>query len=114
MSSFHDRLRAARKNANLSVSAFAKKLGISSTAAWNWDWENTTPTPDKLPKIAQVLGVSVDYLEGKNVPPSPPGKPSSPGKSETLDEVLTDASTRIAALLGIKADRVIVSFNLKN
>lgn len=115
MSSFHDRLRAARKNANLSVNAFAKKLGISSTAAWNWDCENTTPTPDKLPKIAQVLGVSVDYLEGKNVPPSPPTGRSAPisKKEETLDEVLADASARIAALLGIKPDRVIVTFNLK-
>ena len=114
--SFHDRLRAARKDANLSVNAFAKKMGISSTAAWNWDWENTTPTPDKLPKIAEVLGVSVEYLQGANVAPSPP-RPAAPAAGdgkETLDIVLAEASSRIAALLGINADRVIVTFNLKN
>ncbi len=112
--SLHDRMRGARKDANLSVNAFAKKLGVSSTAAWNWDWENTTPTPDKLPKIAEVLGVSVEYLTGANVPPAPPPAPASGGDpKESLDTVLADASARIARLLGIEADRVSVTFNLK-
>jgi transcriptional regulator with XRE-family HTH domain len=100
----------------LSVNAFSKKMGVSSTAAWNWDWENTTPTPDKLPKIAQVLGVSVEYLQGANVAPSAPHRATPPrdGGKETLDVVLAEASSRIAALLGIEADRVVITFNLKS
>jgi transcriptional regulator with XRE-family HTH domain len=109
--SFHDRLRAARKDAGLSVNAFAKKLGVSSTAAWNWDWENTTPKPDKLPRIAEILGVEVDYLTGsdnKHVPAL-----STPAKGETVEDILRDSSRRIAALLKTNPSRIAVTFTLQ-
>lgn len=108
--SIHDRIRDARENANLSVNAFAKKVGVSSTAAWNWDWGYTTPKPDRLSKIAQVLGVSVDYLKGANVAPAP----SPSDGSESLDAILQDAANRIGNLLRIAPDRVQLDFKLKS
>ena len=42
----------------------AQKLGISSGVISKWKNENTLPNGENLVKIADYLGVSVDYLLG--------------------------------------------------
>ena len=99
----HDRIRKARVDAGLSINALAKRLGISSTAAWNWDQANTTPRPEMLEKVAAVLGVSVEYLRDGD---GNKAAATAPQARESLDDILTDARARIAKLLGIAETRV--------
>ena len=106
----NDRIRDARKRSGLSVNRFSKLVGVSAKAAGHWDRAETKPTPDKLPKIAQVLGVSVEDLTTAH--PAQPDKTST--ERETLDSILNDARARIGRLLGITPDRVEVAFSLKS
>lgn len=58
----HQRIREARNGIGMSSNKLADKVGVSSTAAWNWEHERTTPRPEQLTRIAAVLGVSVEWL----------------------------------------------------
>jgi transcriptional regulator with XRE-family HTH domain len=107
----HDRIRKARVDAGLSVNALAGKLKISSTAVWNWDHANTTPRPEMLEKVAEVLGVDAEYLRtGREKDVQEGDAPKR--QNETLDQILADARARIAGLLGIKDERVRLEMSL--
>lgn len=58
----HERIKNTRQNKLMSLSEFAKAVGVTSPAAAKWE-ENGTPRLNKLDKIAKVLGVSVEYLQ---------------------------------------------------
>ena len=60
--SFSTKLRNARNKAKLSQSAVAKKLFITQQAYANYENDISSPNPETLIKIADILGVSVDYL----------------------------------------------------
>lgn len=62
---FKEKLRAERTKKNISQSAFAAKLFISQQAYAKYELGKTSPNPEVLAKIADVLGVSVDYLLGR-------------------------------------------------
>jgi len=60
---FADRLRIARRSAHLSQAQLAKRLNVASSAAAQWESPNgTMPRIDKLPAIAAMLGVNVEWL----------------------------------------------------
>jgi len=93
----NDRIRLARANAGLSLNAFAKKLGMTSTGVWNWHHDNTSPRPDVLPRVAEALDVSVEWLRtGEETTAAP----------LTLDSVLASARTSIARILNVEPSRV--------
>lgn len=60
--SFSTKLRNARNKAKLSQSAVQKKLFITQQAYANYENDISSPNPETLIKIADILGVSVDYL----------------------------------------------------
>ena len=62
---FPDKLKALRKEANLTQVEISKKLNISQPAYVDWEKGRTQPTPDKLPLLAEILHTSIDYLLGK-------------------------------------------------
>ena len=62
---FKEKLRAERTKKNISQSAFAAKLFISQQAYAKYELGKASPNPEVLAKIADVLGVSVDYLLGR-------------------------------------------------
>lgn len=57
----HQRIKELRESKCLTLSDFANQVGVSYQAAGKWE-ENGTPRLNKIDKIAQVLGVSVEYL----------------------------------------------------
>lgn len=57
-----ERLKTLRKEAGLTQEEVAKKLGISRPAYTYWEKGEKKPTPDKLTQIANLFGVSTDYL----------------------------------------------------
>jgi transcriptional regulator with XRE-family HTH domain len=98
--SVHDRIRAARNEKSLSLNAFAKALGVTSTCTWNWEHENTTPRGPMLAKIAKVLDVDLAYLAAGlvDVPASRP--------ATNTGEILEGAKSALATVLGVSPDRI--------
>jgi len=61
---FRERLRNARENLNISQKQMADMLGIAVTTYRNYENTSREPNYDILVNIANVLGVSIDYLLG--------------------------------------------------
>jgi transcriptional regulator with XRE-family HTH domain len=62
---FRIRLKTIRENADLSQAALAAKLGVKQSTVGGWESGNREPNFDTLLKIADLFGVSVDYLLGR-------------------------------------------------
>ena len=62
---FSERLKALRKECGISQRALAQRLGVSQQAVATWEAARSTPGPNALATIADVLGVSSDYLLGR-------------------------------------------------
>ena len=60
------RIREARLRANLTQSQIAKRLGISNTTFSGYETGAHDPKSDLLIQIADICGVSVDYLLGRS------------------------------------------------
>lgn len=58
--SVFDRIEQLRKTQNLSQGKLEKELGFSNGSISKW--RNSTPTYERLQKVADYFGVSVDYL----------------------------------------------------
>lgn len=62
---FGERLLAARQQAGLSQTQMAEKLGITQPSYAGWERRETALKPEHLVQLAEILGVAVDYLLGK-------------------------------------------------
>lgn len=65
MSVFSERFCARRKELNLTQQEIAVKLNVGHRTVSHWE-NGAYPDGELLPKIADVLGVSLDYLFGRN------------------------------------------------
>lgn len=63
-------IRQARINAALSQRDLAKMLGVSSVAVLKWENGKSFPSADKLPALANALGVPIDELYSRDSPPA--------------------------------------------
>ncbi|MFD1416254.1 helix-turn-helix domain-containing protein [Oceanobacillus jeddahense] len=64
------RLREAREKAGLKQIEASKLLGISNGTLSGYEREYRDPDTDTLHKMAELYGVSVDWLLGKSMSPS--------------------------------------------
>lgn len=55
-------IRAARHKAKKTVAEVVRHMGVSDAAVYQWETGETTPRPDKLVKLAEFFGVSIDFL----------------------------------------------------
>ena len=62
---FSQRLVQLRKEHNLSQSALAQKLEIHANVVGRYERGEANPSIEQVMKIADVFGVSLDYLTGK-------------------------------------------------
>ena len=58
-------LKALRMSANLTQSEVARRMNCKRTAVSMWEHGNSMPRTDKLVKLAQLFGVTLDELMGK-------------------------------------------------
>ena len=56
--------KTARLMKKLSIAEAAQKLGISKTALNSWESEKKTPSVEKVESMADLYGVSTDFLLG--------------------------------------------------
>ena len=64
MEKFSERLSVMRKKASLTQAEVAEKLNVSFQAVSQWERGETTPEIDKLPELADLYGVTTDWLLG--------------------------------------------------
>lgn len=57
--------REARKKNNLKLTVAAKMLGVSQPTLSSWEAGRKSPTIDNLAKMADLYGVTTDYLLGR-------------------------------------------------
>lgn len=62
MSSIGDRIREVRNSLEMNGDEFGKALNVTKVAVSNWENNNRTPDATMLVKIADLGGVSTDYL----------------------------------------------------
>ena len=63
MSSLGSRIRVARKRAGfLKIRHLAEKLDVDATQVSRWEHDHATPRVDALDRIAELCGVSIDWL----------------------------------------------------
>lgn len=67
-SPFGERLAAARLQAGLTQQQLADKLGTVQRVIAHWEREPVALRADQLSALADVLGVTADYLVGRNEP----------------------------------------------
>lgn len=72
---FSSRLRELLYEAKISKHKLSKEIGVSRQAISQYCDGSTVPNADKLLKIADYLGVSLDYLVGKTANKTPFDKP---------------------------------------
>lgn len=68
---FVERLEKALKEKNVSKKQFLADLGLSINSITHWRNRGNVPAGKTLDRIAEYLGVSVDYLLGKSNTPEP-------------------------------------------
>lgn len=59
---FHENLKEARKNKNITQAQIAEKLSIATSTYGDYERGRTEPDLKTLKKIAMILNVSVDAL----------------------------------------------------
>lgn len=59
---FSDRLAKLLKENGLTAKALTERLGIGATSVTDWKRGKSSPSPDVLIGISQILNVSIDYL----------------------------------------------------
>lgn len=64
MKTFGERLRALRKDAQLSADKLGKEIGVSDVAIINWENNVNDIKGEYIVKLAKFFGVSADYLLG--------------------------------------------------
>lgn len=56
-------LKAMRVNAGLTQVLTAEKCGVSENTLLNWEAGKTTPRADKMKKLCEVLGCTIDDIQ---------------------------------------------------
>lgn len=65
MEKFHEKLKVLRKNKGLKQQEIAELLGVKRNSYSDWENGKCKPNYEKLEKIADFFGVSLDWLFGR-------------------------------------------------
>lgn len=63
-----NRFKSARESAGISQKSAAISVGVQPPSMSDWESGRSNPTSDKLVKLADLYGVTVDYLLGRDEP----------------------------------------------
>lgn len=62
-----NRIAHHRKNLNLTQDALAQRLGVTNQAVSKWESDQCCPDVTLLPKLADIFGITIDELFGREV-----------------------------------------------
>ena len=89
-----ERIRQMRLEHHLSQGDVADALDVSRQSVSKWENDGAVPDLDKLVKLSQLFGVSLDQLvmgqeeEGEKAPPPPPQPAAQPTGQRIIGGVL--------------------------
>lgn len=69
---FKMQIKKFRERAGFTITEVARQMDVDRAAAFRWEAGTAMPRADKIPKLADLLGCSIDELFGRN----PPGEAS--------------------------------------
>ena len=90
---FGQRLEKLRKGRGMTLAQVAEKLGVSKPTVWAWEKGKARPVPDRLPALAEVLGVEESELASFSEPPG-------------IADLIESSRQRIAEAYGTSSDKV--------
>ena len=73
-----ERLYQLRKARNLSQGEVADALGVSRQSVSKWENNTSVPELDKLVKLGELFGLTLDELVKGEAAPAPVGRPERP------------------------------------
>jgi transcriptional regulator with XRE-family HTH domain len=97
------RIKETREARGMTASEFARLVGVTPTAVWNWEKNSIMPRRPALEQIAKVLGVSTDFLLYGN---SGNGVAEPPKAPDSMTVIIEDARARLAQATGWTLDRI--------
>lgn len=95
---FGEELKKCRSAAGLSQRALAELLNVSQQAVGSWETNRTSPSPETIADIANVLGISSDKLLGVSAQKNPPQSDGT-FEPELTEKDELDISHRLDAML---------------
>lgn len=104
-----ERIRQARRAAEIPVTVFAARTGVSRTAVHRWETGTSIPSDERLPTIAEVLGQSLSWLRGEadsEPDMSPMRRSELPPEVAKAARHLVDAFKREMALGGATSEEL--------
>lgn len=107
------RIRHLRHKANLTQAQLGKLLGCSSSTVSLYEGGQRSPDTDMLIRLADVFGVSVDYLLGRVSDPTAKEKTESSLDPEEGWSVAEDLTPEGAELLEVLTREVKKRFSKK-
>lgn len=90
---FGDRLQRLRTEAGLSQAEIAKRMEVSAPSVSSWEKGRARPKPDRVAKLAGILGVAASELQDDAAP-------------EGAQELIDRSREQIAKAMGISPERV--------
>jgi|SRR5437016_10762891 len=99
------RIKETREARGISASEFARLVGVTPTAVWNWEKNSIMPRRPALEQIAKVLGVSIAFLMSGKEEIIEAGKPMAP-TVESVSAILDDARARLSLATGLALERI--------
>lgn len=97
-----------RTEKNMSQGDLADALGVSRQSVSKWENGNAVPDLEKLVKLSELFGISLDELAGREVP----RQPEAPGASATPETATRISGQRIIGIILLCTGFVFLSFSL--
>lgn len=97
---FGEKLQSLRQRSGMSQDALAERLDVSRQAVSRWERDETMPETDKVVALADVFGVTTDYLlrpqaeEQPSPEEQPPCSGPAPAERDTISRLGYLAKTK--------------------
>lgn len=97
----YDRIQELMVTQGVNAATVCKNTGISSALMTQWKQRKQNPSGNKLQKIADYFGVSVDYLLGAedNIIENPDKSSIEMNFYERLNDICSQKNTTVSVLL---------------
>lgn len=97
---FGEKLQALRQSAGMSQDALAERLDVSRQAVSRWERDETMPETDKVVALADIFGVTTDYLLRPQAAEQPSAEKQPPRSGPT--QAQRDTISRLGYLVKTK------------
>ena len=107
---FGEKLQALRQKAGMSQDALAEKLNVSRQAVSRWERDETMPETDKVVALADLFGVTTDYLLRQQSEPE--AKQELPRQEKRSGRDFIDRAAYLAKTKGYLLGWVLVAWGV--